>query len=177
MATDAPTASLELQLKRVLRFMPAPVGIVTTVEPETGAPVGLAISALMPVSLEPCAMAICVNRGGSSYAALVASGQFCINLLGSDQSGHLARFSDPAARSTRFAQQDWRRRAIDGMWYIDDAPANIFCTMRARVDYGTHDLIIGEVSDLFASDSDDILGWANGAAGRMQALASGEMRR
>lgn len=165
------TIALEARLKRVLRFMPAPVGIVTSVDPDSGAPVGLAMSALMPVSLDPCAMAICVNRQGSAHDALVRTGQFCINLLGPDQDAHIVPFADPAARDRRFAQADWRRRARDGMWYIDDAPANLFCTMRERVGYGTHDVIVGEVTDLFTSDSNDILGWANGAPGRLHPLS------
>jgi flavin reductase len=162
---------LATQLKRVLRFMPAPVGIITSFDPDDGRPVGLAMSALMPVCLEPAAMAICVNRSGSAYDALVRAGRFCINLLAPGQDAHVTPFADPTARGDRFAQADWRRRAQDSMWYIDDAPANLFCTMRARLSHGTHDLVIGDVTDLYASGGEDILGWANGAPGRLLPLS------
>ena len=162
---------LDQRLKRVLRFMPAPVGIVTSVDPETGEPVGLAMSALMPVSLEPCAMAICVNRSGSAYDALVKAGRFCINLLHSGQGPHIVPFADPAARDTRFTQPDWRQHTDSGVWYIEGAPANLFCTVRERVAYGTHDVIVGEVTDMLSGDGEDILGWANGAVGRLHPIA------
>ena len=42
----------------------------------TGEPVGLAMSALMPVSLEPCSMAIAINRAGSAHDAMIRAGRF-----------------------------------------------------------------------------------------------------
>ena len=158
---DATPAPIDARLKRVLRFMPAPVGIVTSFDPADGAPVGLAMSALMPVSLEPPAMAICVNRSGSAHDALVRAGRFCINLLASGQDAHMAPFAVPAARETRFTQPDWKQHDCD--WFIEDAPAAIFCTVRERIAFGTHDMLVGEVTDLISTGDEDILGWANGA--------------
>lgn len=168
MTVTAQATPLDARLKRVLRFMPAPVGIVTSFDPATGAPVGLAMSALMPVSLEPPAMAICVNRSGSAHQALVGAGRFCINLLHGEQGDHVTPFAGPAARDQRFTQPDWRQH--EGVWFIEGAPANIFCTVRERVSHGTHDVIIGEVTDLIASGAEDILGWANGALCRPSPL-------
>jgi flavin reductase (DIM6/NTAB) family NADH-FMN oxidoreductase RutF len=169
--TETLTLPLDQRLKRVLRFMPAPVGIVTSRDPATGEPLGLAMSALMPVCLEPPAMAICVNRASSAHAGLVAAGKFCINLLHSGIDAHLRPFADPAARDSRFTQDDWAQHGDSGMWYIEGAAANLFCTVRERVAHGTHDLIVGEVTDLFSDNAEDILGWANGALGRLQPLA------
>lgn len=168
--TETSSQPLDQRLKRVLRFMPAPVGIVTSSD-AAGAPVGLAMSALMPVCLEPPAMAICVNRSASAHAPLVASGQFCINLLHTALDGHMRPFADPAARDTRFTQADWQQHPATGMWYIAGAAANLFCTISEQVAHGTHDLIIGSVIDLFSTDAEDILGWGNGALGRLQPLA------
>jgi flavin reductase (DIM6/NTAB) family NADH-FMN oxidoreductase RutF len=161
-------AALDLRLKRVLRYLPAPVGIVTSADPDSGVPVGLAMSAIMPVSLEPCAMAIAVNRAGASHDAIVRTGRFCINLLDTARQEHLLPFANPAARDLRFTQSDWNRNGT--IWYIDGSPANIFCEIRQRVPYGTHDLLIGEVYDLISSGGGDILGWANGALGQLIAL-------
>lgn len=169
--TNHSSQPIEQRLKRVLRFMPAPVGIVTSRD-ATGDPVGLAMSALMPVSLEPPAMAICVNRSASAHAALVEAGQFCINLLHSGLDGHMRPFADPAARDARFTQADWKRHDASGIWYIAEAAANLFCMIGERVAHGTHDLIIGNVVDMFSTDAEDILGWGNGALGRLQPLAA-----
>lgn len=162
------TTTIDSRLKRVLRHMPAPVGIVTSFDPATNAPVGLAMSAIMPVCLDPCAMAICVNRSGSSHDAMIRAGRFCINLLHDAHDAHMAPFAGAAAREERFAQDDWRQHGP--VWFIEGAPANIFCDIRERVPYGTHDLLVGEVYDLFDNGGEDILGWANGALGRINPL-------
>ena len=159
---------LDVRLKRVLRHLPAPVGVVTSFDPDTRRPVGLAMSAIMPVSLEPSAMAIAVNRSGSSHDAMVRAGQFCINLLAADQHHHMTPFADPAARDARFAHADWQQ--LGPVWYLADAPANIFCTIRERVAFGTHDVLIGELFDLYTTGGQDILGWANGNLGRLSPL-------
>ena len=115
-------------------------------------------------------MAIAINRSGSSHDAIVRSGEFCINLLDSRRQHHLEPFASFAGRAERFTHPDWRRNGQ--VWFIEGAPANIFCRIRERVAYGTHDLLIGEVYDLHATGGDDILGWANGALGRLAPLGN-----
>lgn len=159
---------IDHRLRGVLRHLPAPVGIVTSFDPDSDEPVGLVMSAIMPVSLEPCAMAIAINRSGSAHAAVLRSGQFCINLLDSERHQHLAPFVKAEERDLRFTQSDWARRG--SVWYIEGAPANIFCDIRASHPFGTHDLLIGEVYDLLTTGSEDILGWANGSLGRLEPL-------
>lgn len=157
--------ALYARLKRVLRYLPAPVGIVTSFDPESGNPVGLAMSAIMPVSLEPCSMAIAVNRSGSSYGAIARSGLFCINLLDPSCKAHMVPFAQPEFRNLRFTQPDWHR---DGhVWYIKGSPASIFCRARETLSFGTHDLLVGEVYNLISSGGENILGWANGTLGRL----------
>ena len=148
--------------------LPAPVGIVTSFDPHSLRPIGLVMSAIMPVSLDPCAMAIAVNRSGSSHAGMLAAGRYCINLLDSDRHGHLAPFTSHELRDQRFTQPEWRQHG--DVWYIDGAPANVFCDVRATLSYGTHDLMVGEVYALKATGTQDILGWANGSLGRLAPL-------
>ncbi len=159
---------LASRMKLVLRYLPAPVGIVTSYDPASGAPIGLAMSAIMPMALEPCSMAIAVNRSGSAHEGILATGKFCINLLDSELHGHMGPFASAELRDLRFTQPEWKQ--LDKVWYLEGAPANIFCDVREKVSYGTHDLLIGEVYELVASGRDDILGWANGALGRLAPL-------
>ncbi|PKB14610.1 flavin reductase (DIM6/NTAB) family NADH-FMN oxidoreductase RutF [Novosphingobium kunmingense] len=166
--TELAPAPIEQRLKRVLRYLPAPVGIVSSFDPETAEPVGLAMSALMPVSLEPAAMAIAINRAGSAHDAMIRAGRFCINLLDAERQDYLAPFASHAGRADRFQQPAWCHNGP--VWYIKGSPAAIFCTVRECMGFGTHDVLIGEVYDLIASGGDDILGWANGALGRLSPI-------
>ena len=155
-------------LKRILRFLPAPVGIVTSADVETGEGIGLAMSAIMPVSLDPCAVAIAINRAGSAHAGIVRSGRFCINLLDPPTRDHLAPFGDPARRDERFKLPGWRPH--NGVWLLDAAPASIICAIAGHMPFGTHDVLIGDVREIHSSGMTTILGWADGALGTLQPL-------
>jgi len=100
---------------------------------------------------------------------MIRAGRFCINLLHGGLDVHMAPFAESCARDQRFAQPGWRHNGP--VWYIDGAPASIFCDIREQVSYGTHDLLVGEVYDLIATGEVDILGWANGGLGRFAPLA------
>ena len=171
MTTQAPaadTAVLADTLKAVLRQMPAPVGVVTSHDPTTGEPVGLAMSAIMPVALDPCSMAVAVNRSGSSHVAMLKAGEFCINLLCPETGDHLGPFAGPARRDERFAGETWKQNGKG--WYIAGAPAAIFCTIRHAISHGTHDVLIGDVREVIASGGKEILGWGNGGLGMLTPL-------
>ncbi len=167
-AAAAETRDHTAALKRILRFLPAPVGIVTSVDPETDEPIGLAMSAIMPVSLDPCAVAIAVNRAGSAHAGIVNSGHFCINLLDPATGEHLGPFGDPTRRAERFKLPGWRRH--NGVMLLDAAPASIICAIAGHTVFGTHDVLIGDVREIHSSGMTTILGWADGALGTLQPL-------
>lgn len=168
MTTDDRRTARADRLKLLLRHVPAPVGIVTSFDPVSGDPIGLAMSAIMPVCLEPCAMAIAVNRMGSSHPAMLRAGRYCINLLDAGMQDLLTPFASSAGKPDRFTEGPWLRH--DQVWYLDGAPANIFCEIRETLSFGTHDLMVGEVYHLLTSGSQDILGWANGQLSRLSPL-------
>lgn len=155
-------------LKYVLRFMPAPVGVVTSHDPDDGRPVGLAMSALMPVALDPCSMAVAVNRSGTSHETILRAGVFCINLLNPLSSHHLLPFFSAAARDQRFTGPDWRQSGK--AWYLETAPASLFCELRHVLSHGTHDLLVGDVVALRTMEETRILGWADGRLGLLADL-------
>lgn len=157
------------RLKTVLRHLPAPVAIVTSFDPNTDEPIGLAVSALMPVSLAPCSMAIAVNRSAAAHAGLMESGALCINLIEGAVRDSLMPFADASSRHLRFAGPEWRRRGR--VWFTAAAPANIFCTVRTVVSHGTHDVMICDVDALLHNGTQDFLVWANGALGRVAPVA------
>lgn len=156
-------ADLASALRRVLRHMPAPVGIVTSSDAESGDPIGLVMSAIMPMSLDPASMVVAIHRGGASHGGILQSGRYAINLLSSGQAEHIAPFISPARRDERFRTPGWRRRG--GTWIIDGARASIICTIDRLLSFGTHDLLVGLVQEVVASDETAILGWCDGALG------------
>jgi flavin reductase (DIM6/NTAB) family NADH-FMN oxidoreductase RutF len=142
--------------------MPGPVALITTRDIPTGKPAGLAASAIVPVSMEPPSMMICVNRQASAHAVIEASGRFCINLIGPAQTKLVDAFSNSAKRDERFADDaGWSER--HGLPYLPSAPAGLFCTVRTTLLFGTHEAFVGEVFDITTNDAEQPVGWLAGA--------------
>lgn len=100
-----PESTAVAEFKLAMRRMPGTVALITTRDGDT--PVGLAASAVIPVSMEPPSMLISVNRSASPHPAIKRSGRFCVNLLGTAHTDHVSPFSQSALRDKRFASDAW----------------------------------------------------------------------
>lgn len=168
MTDTADTIDLANGLKTAMRRMPSSVALITTRDPKTGEPAGLAASAVIPVSMEPPSMLVSINKNASAHAAIEASGQFCVNLLGTEQTALVGLFSNSGMRDQRFAHESWCERS--GLPYLRDVPSSIFCKVRTTVLFGTHELFIGEVFDIVVADTAEPLGWLEGDFARLGRL-------
>lgn len=158
------------RLKAAMRRMPGAVSLVTTFDPDGEAPAGLAASAVIPISMDPPSMLISINSSASAHDPISRAGRFCINLLAADQTDLVEPFSNSARRHERFSGEDWAER--DGVPYLPEACAAIFCDVRQIISFGTHSLFIGEVVDV-AGPNDDAapLGWMAGEFATVQPLS------
>jgi flavin reductase (DIM6/NTAB) family NADH-FMN oxidoreductase RutF len=155
------------RLKAAMRRMPGPVALITTADP-LGGYAGLAASAVIPVSMDPPAMLVAVNRNASAHAAIERARRFCINLLCNSQADLVGLFSSSAHREERFAGDGWADR--DGLPYLPGACVSIFCNVDQTQLYGTHELFIGAVEEVLAGTGTDPMGWIEGGFARLQAL-------
>lgn len=158
-------------LKKAMRHMPAPISLITTINPENGLPVGLAASAVIPVSMDPPSMLISINTGASACSPISSSGKYCINLLTAEQTSLVAPFSDSTRRNERFSTDDWELR--NGIPYLPAASSAIFCDVRMNIPFATHTLFIGEVDHIVCKNgSSSPLGWLEGQFATLKPLAS-----
>jgi flavin reductase (DIM6/NTAB) family NADH-FMN oxidoreductase RutF len=160
---------LAADLKAAMRRMPSTVALVTTRDSASGAPAGLVASAVIPVSMAPPSMLISVNLSASAHGAIERSGLFCVNLLGIEQANMVGPFSNSDLRDRRFADGPWEER--DGIPYLADAAASIFCQVRQTLKFGTHELFIGQVYDVRQTADVEPLGWLEGEFARLGRLA------
>jgi flavin reductase (DIM6/NTAB) family NADH-FMN oxidoreductase RutF len=165
---------LAMRLKAVLRGMPGPVALITTRDMPTGQPAGLAASAIVPVSMEPPSMLVCVNRQASAHATIEASGRFCINLIGTRQTALAHAFSSSGLRDQRFNAEDWSER--HGLPHLPSAPASLFCVVRTTLLFGTHEAFIGEVFDIATNGAEQPVGWLEGAFAQFQPINTASQR-
>lgn len=164
-------AAIAAQLKLAMRRLPGPVSLITTCEPDGLHPAGMVASAVIPVSMEPPSMLVAVNQSTTTHAVISRSQRFCINLLGTAQSGFVGLFSNHAMRDRRFEGPAWHY--ADGLPYLSGACASIFCRVSETLVFGTHELFVGEVESISGEDADnaDPLGWIAGDFARLGRLA------
>lgn len=133
-------------LKRAMRRMPSAVALITTHDPQIGQHAGLVASAVIPVSMDPPSMLISINRNASAHQAIVRAERFCINLLSIEQDMVVSLFTNAERRAERFEGDSWAKLA--DIPYLPQAYANIFCEVRETIKFGTHEVFIGEVSNV-----------------------------
>ena len=139
------------------------VTIITAIDPASGAPVGLAASSFTSVSMDPPLVLFCAGKQSSSWAKIQAAGNYCVNILGSDDEALCRTF---ASKSTdKFEGVGWKA-GPSGSPILTSSLAWIDCAMHEEVDAGDHIVAIGRVLDLGASESSGPLAYFRGGYGR-----------
>ena len=119
------------------------VTIITTVHDD--APIGFACQSFAALSLDPPMVLFCPTRQSGSWAAIEASGRFCVNILHEDQQHVSARFG--SREPDKFAGIDWTPSPL-GSPMIDGSLAHIDCTVASVNDGGDHFVVFGAVRSL-----------------------------
>jgi flavin reductase (DIM6/NTAB) family NADH-FMN oxidoreductase RutF len=104
---------------------------------------GMTATTVTSVSLKPPSLLAIINQTASIHAPLVASGRFCVNILFRGQREFCDAFSGHLKGDERFQVGRWMDQ--DGTPYLQDAQANVFCTVDKTVPYGTHSIVVGRV--------------------------------
>lgn len=137
------------------------------------APIGVTVSALCSVSLEPPLVLTCLAHTASVYPAFVACDSWGISLLSAEQS----------ALSDRFAQrggQDWDGVAlhpsVTGVPLLAGALGWIECRRHARHEAGDHDIFVGHVQALALGTDAPALIWYQRGYSRAVSLSSSKTR-
>lgn len=152
MSTDTRSTENEVAaaFRLAMRRLAATVTIVTA--GRDGRRFGMAATAVTSVTAAPPTLLICINRSASIHDIIVEAGRYCINILGTHHAGLVAPFGGAAEGEARFDHGAWTHRD-GGMPYLDDAQASLFCTVRRRVEHGSHSILIGEVDQVRLSDA------------------------
>jgi flavin reductase (DIM6/NTAB) family NADH-FMN oxidoreductase RutF len=145
-----------------MRRIASSVSLITTCDAQ-GAPHGMAASAVIPVSMDPPSILVAVNRSSGLHPVISAKGRFCVNLLADAHHPLLGAFSQSSRRAERFTGGEWSEDC-DSLPCLESAPATVSCEVDQRLDYATHTLFIGRVTDVhLAEGCPDPLVWFDGA--------------
>ena len=125
--------------RRILGHLPTGVAVITA-HGESG-PVGMAANSVASVSLDPPLVLFCPAKSSTTWPALRATGQFCINIMAGHHEQTTRRFA--AKGADRFEGVDWVERPSGPG--LQDAVAWIECSLRDEHDAGDHTIVVGAV--------------------------------
>lgn len=158
-----------VRFREVLACFPTGVVVVTALVGAT--PIGMVVGSFTSVSLDPPLVAYLPSKNSKSYARLKDSTKFCINVLSVQQEALCRRFASHS--DDKFDGVDWAI-SIGGSPALAAAAAWIDCTLETIVDAGDHDIVIGRVEALSASETENPLLFFQGGYGgfRSQSLVA-----
>ena len=142
---DARLSSVEAAFRAAMRRFAATVTIITACDHERRH--GMTATAVTSLSMDPPSLIICLNQATLLHDIMFRARRFCVNVLHCDQADLSAAFSGGIAPEKRFESGRWLRRE-DGLPYLADAQANLFCRKAAALPYGTHTIFVGQVEDV-----------------------------
>ena len=136
-------AEIQETFRLAMRRMASTVAIVTS-QNDNGQRHGTTATSVTSISMEPPSVLVCFNQASRLHDFLRRHDRFCINVLHTANLDVAKIFSSNATSAERFAVGDWRNDS-DGLPYLTDAQANLFCRKEQEVGYGSHTIFIGRV--------------------------------
>ena len=149
--------------RQAMRRLTSTVCVVTA-RGDGGRPVGMTMTAVTSVSMEPPALLICANRLSRLHAALAPEAAFCVNMLRVGHDDVAAAFGGRASHTERFGLGRWITDTAAAP-YLEDALANLFCSVAAGLDHGSHTVFVGAVGEVRAGTDGAPLIYGDGRYG------------
>jgi flavin reductase (DIM6/NTAB) family NADH-FMN oxidoreductase RutF len=152
--------------RKVMGHYPTGVCVITSIAPG-GAAVGLTVGTFTSVSLNPPLIGFFPDKKSTSWPLIGAAGQFCVNILASDQEAVCRTFSVPAP--DRFAEIS-HSHSQAGLPVLDGAAGWLDCDIYSVVEAGDHYFVLGRVKAMSADEVASPLIFHKGRFGQVSML-------
>lgn len=158
MAEPAIAANLTTAFRDAMRRMASTVTIITATD--FGRHHGMTVTAVTSVSMDPPSLLVCLNNRTRLHDIMGQAKRFCVNVLHAEQAELSVAFSGAIPAEERFDKGVWQKTE-DGLGFLTDAQANVFCQKMAAIPFGTHTIFIGQVLDVRQGDAVEPLIYQN----------------
>ncbi len=158
-AQTKPDHELADHFRSAMRRLSAGVAVVCCADAR--GPVGLTATSVTSLSMDPPSLLVCINRTASLRNSLAINKPFSINLLGRQHAEISNAFGGAARGEDKFNFGDWET-GISGVPILRDAIARVESVVDLEVEYGSHTIIVGRVTQCVAALTGDPLIYADG---------------
>ncbi len=153
------------QLRNGLRRLGKAVVVITA--RHEGRRWAMTATAVSELSMDPPSLLVCVNKSASMYGPLTARANFCVNILHAGQADVSDAGSGGARGEARFAVGSWGAGPC-GTPHLEGAQASFLCEYEKHLEYGTHAVVIGRVTEVRTEGEVDPLIYVDGGYTRLE---------
>jgi flavin reductase (DIM6/NTAB) family NADH-FMN oxidoreductase RutF len=150
----------EVRFRQVMAHFATGVTVVTTAS--EGRLAGITVSSFSSLSLRPMLVLICIDRRASSHEAIIAAGQFAVNILAEGQEYLSRRFASAEAEKFTAGTFELSPR---GLPLLNGCLAQIECRLHSSLPGGDHTIFVGEVVAAACTDARPLLYYRSGYHG------------
>lgn len=143
-ASDHSEGDLAGEFRSAMRRLASTVCVVTAADDEQR--VGMTMTAVTSVSMQPPSLLICARRDSRLHAALRPGVRFCVNVLRVGHDELAEAFAGGRSHEQRFAAGAWS--GDGGPPRLTDALSNVVCATAASLDHGSHTIFVGLVEQV-----------------------------
>jgi flavin reductase (DIM6/NTAB) family NADH-FMN oxidoreductase RutF len=131
---------------------------VITVETATGEVHGMTASAFCSVSLRPPLVLVCIDHLAETYLHVRERGQFGVSILKEEQEALSEFFADPERNPDAGYRLGVQYRQMQsGVPVLQDALANLDCSVVDAYGAGDHSIFVGEVREVTVAEGAPLL--------------------
>ncbi len=149
---------LGIDFRLAMRRLATTVSIVTCAD-EAGRH-GMTATTVTSVCSEPPTILVCINSEARLYSKVNNRKRLCVNLLKTSHAALSQRFGSKLHEQDRFAVGHWAE--FDGLPYLKDAQANLFCSIEQVVQVGSHGIFIAKIDHINVAPEVEPLIYQNG---------------
>jgi len=150
--------TLQDNFRKAMRSYIYSVSVMSSIDAK-GTYNAITVSSVTSVSLDPPSLLVCINKTAGIHDSIEEGSSFCINLLNKNQEDISNLCSSFQEEGDRFEGYQWD---LNGIPFLKDAQANIFCTVDKLISYHTHTIVIGHVTDSKSNDEINTLTYVDG---------------
>jgi len=144
---DREDATMDDQAKKTaLRMIPYGIYVMTA-KGADGALTAATVNWVTQTAFAPPLIVVGVKTDSGSYAAVKASKQFTLNVLGKGQQGAAFAFFKPAVDEDGKLSGEAYHAGANGLPILDSAPGALECAVREIVELGDHHIVVAEVTE------------------------------
>ncbi|HEX2419654.1 MAG TPA: flavin reductase family protein [Micromonosporaceae bacterium] len=144
------------QLRDAFAQLPAGVSVVTSLGPH--GPVGMTVSTVCSLSLDPPLLLLCAANECRTLAQLRGYGRFAVNSLPARHTSIARAFADPEpAPGHRFRVA--AHHVVDAVPVLNDAVAVFTCALQDTYPGGDHTIVVGRILTATATNGAQPLLW------------------